>query len=143
MIQGPRYRVSLGELAVYIALVAVYQALMNSRGPSELTGYYLVHGLLGCGTIAVLYFNRRLSGWAWLVLACWFVEPIKRLVLRSGLLAGVHLPPELAFMLPSLLASTLHGVGLFLVFRDIRRRLAAATAPPRPDDGDAPPAGVS
>ena len=148
-----RSRVTIGDLAIFIAFSACCLAPWLAQGPAEMTRYFLAHGLLSCGTIALFVLNRRLSRWTWLILTSWCVKPVGDLAREMGLGHGLGLndPFGLPGMTESMLSAAMHFVGLAFLFRDIRRRLVAPESPRlqpdnlpiRPPDGDAAPADVS
>jgi hypothetical protein len=124
-----RFHFSLGQLMGFIALSALLtaNAIFISRG--NLTFYSLIAAGLSCAFLAVLFYNRRLSGWIWVWIAgqagplLWWAGQATTFVLlpspqySNNTYIAIQLTLNLVFSLLTLL-------GFAMTFRDIRRRLA-------------------
>jgi hypothetical protein len=124
-----RFRFSLGQLMGVIALAALVtaNAIFISRG--NFTFLTLIGAGLSCAGLAVLFYNRRLSGWIWVWFAgqagplFWLAGSALVFVLRHSLYNS-HNAFQAIQATVYLVCSLISLLGIAMTLRDVRRRLA-------------------
>ena len=123
-----RFRFTLGQLMGFIALSALFIAAALFSNQGRHTFFVLLLAAIGCAGLGVFFYNRRLSGWMWVVIAGYGGPTLLGAV--GGLLM-LLLPSPLTGNTISTINLILNGVGSLLLvvgfamtFRNIRRRLA-------------------
>jgi hypothetical protein len=124
-----RFRFSLGQLMVLIALSALVTANAIFVSQGNFTFFALIGACIGCAGLGVLFYNRRLSGWIWVWMAgqagplFWLAgEAVAVLQIPTTYYSNnTHLAIQTTL---ALVCSLLTLLGFAMTFRDIRRRLA-------------------
>jgi hypothetical protein len=125
----PRFRFTLGHLMVLIAFSALLMAnavFVSQRGFSF---YNFIYFIIQCVIVGILFYNRRLSRWIWVLIAAHAGLPLlsiaHALLVPFGFDYARYQFALLAIQTTLYLAGSLLTVlGLAMTFRDIRRRLA-------------------
>jgi hypothetical protein len=124
-----RFRFSLGQLMVLIAISALLTANAIFISRANFTFTSLISAGLSCAGMGVLFYNRRLSGWIWVWIAgqvwplIWLAAEALTFVLRLSPYYSNPTPLAIPLTL-GLVCSLLNLLGFAMTLRDIRRRLA-------------------
>ena len=127
-----RPRFSLRSLMAFVLLAGIGLAgTVHRTSPSSPDPITIVSAALLCLQLAIFFRFRRLSRWMWLNIAAVLAQPAGNLAGLPRFLEGWASAggiPWLLFHAAWMASTALWMIGMFLVFRDVQRRLLSCEA---------------